>query len=119
MTIDKLTGDYSEVFEKIEWLGKGKHWCGFRRGWLEIQPAKNVEGGWDVSWGSGKNSHDPFSGSAVYITYLPGSIHNVSYTILNLHLAKSEGDYRWHEQALSAKIDRAYRRLQHYVGNRP
>jgi hypothetical protein len=119
MSISKLAGDYSEVFEKIEWLGEGKHWCGFRRGWLEIMPAEDVEGAWDVSWASHKRHHDPFLGTGLYITYLPDVIHDVAYTSLSLYLADTEEQYRKYESELSAKIDRAYSRLQHYVGNRP
>ncbi len=77
------------LYNKLIQLGAGMHYCGPRRGHVEIKPSKTQEC-LNVLWCSGKDHHNAHDGTAVGASVYPNKVENVCYSIINLHMARGD-----------------------------
>lgn len=94
--------------EKLKVLGEGLYYCGWFKGWIEIE---RIDGGYSVMWCSGKTTHNPLVGPSVSVDYMDnGEIGMVFKTNLMLWEVRDENKKQYFIKWLSEKIKQAYKK---------
>lgn len=100
-----------KTFEQIEQLGEGSHKCGcFFSGWIEIS---KIENGYDVYWGSGKETHNPlYYGSMLAASFYPNKIDKIYRSHITMWPVYDEATKKHVVSRLRTRIEMAYKYRQ-------
>lgn len=93
------------VMQRLFSLGLGTHWCGCFKGYITI---KGNENKYEVMWTSGKNTHDPMSGSSISVEFTENGAGLVFKSAITMHPVTNENEKEQCIKFIEKKITSAY-----------